>query len=231
MESLDKLTKTLKNCRTKSEKLDFLCGEIRKIYRTLRSENRTATERAIELGLHLNVLKKTAAMKKREWQAFVKVQFPHIRIRTAQRYMRMARIVGLEKHPALTRVGKVRLEKLSALAKGKPIGELLGDLGVDTSESYSDRSEIQALKRKLDRAFEGKGRAHRGKGRGTLSQLVAKIRKTASSLRKQFRSAAKNERALKKLKSKQIGRTAKSVKKLLGTLRAAKDQRDAHLRN
>jgi hypothetical protein len=136
---------------TDEKKRDFLVESIDEIFSSLSGVEGNATEYRIRVGQYLNVLKKILKRMKIKFGTYVKNDLPYV-ARTAQRWMKLAKHVPLDKRRYLTSLGDVRLLTLIRLAKGEPIHKYLKENEVklqsdinDNSKVHKFREEVQAL--------------------------------------------------------------------------------------
>jgi hypothetical protein len=95
------------------------------------------------LNLSKTVVKKH---KKGNWIPYFEKRFPHIKVRKAQHYMRVARQVDLEEAPALACMGKTALYKLTAMAGNDDVASYLSSCGCDVKIDPNDKEAIEDMK-------------------------------------------------------------------------------------
>ena len=131
--------------------LEFIFGKINERYSALRSIEKAGSEHAEQLGNWLILLKK--AVKKHgkdNWTDVLKERCPHISVRTAQRWMKLARQANLEESPVLAYLGKTALYDLTELAGKEDLASYLSSCGFDVKIDPADKATIEDLKGQLE---------------------------------------------------------------------------------
>ena len=143
-----KLPKELKKFK---DTRDFIFENIAEEISILGDLEKTSAERADRCGKWLNLFKKVVKEHEEgEWQNFVKKRFPNFKIRTAERYMKIARQANLDEYPALASMGKTQLYKLTALAGKKPLATFLMENGINVNIDIEEDGAIEGLRREID---------------------------------------------------------------------------------
>ena len=121
-----------KDCKTFEDKRDYLLKQIEDEDKALREFDQSTSNHAECLGRWLNKLKHIVEKEEKgQWQNLIKKRFPHIKIRTAQRYMKLARQANLWKNPGLSFMGLKRLYEVIALAGEKKLSIFLSENHID----------------------------------------------------------------------------------------------------
>ena len=140
-----------KDCKTFEDKRDFLFKRIEDEDEALRKFDQSTSKHAERLGKWLNKLKRIVEKEKKgQWQDLIEKRFPHIKIRTAQRYMKLARQSNLWKNPGLSFMGLKRLYELIALAGEEKLSSFLSENHIDINIDTEDPEDIANLKNEID---------------------------------------------------------------------------------
>ena len=140
-----------KACKTFEDKRDYLFERIEDEDKALRKFDQSTSKHAERLGKWLNKLKHIVENEEKgKWQSLIKKRFPHIKIRTAQRYMKLARQAKLSNNPGLSFMGLKRLYELIALAGKERLSDFLSENHIDVNIDTEDPEDIANLKNEID---------------------------------------------------------------------------------
>ena len=120
--------------------------------RSLEAEDNAIRE-FINLGTLLNKLKndfdKKSKGEKQKWEDYLKEK-AHIHIRRAQRAMRLARSIDLEKFPALAYISQSQLSRLVSLSKKRSVAETLKNGEIDCNIQPENQDCIAYFEKEID---------------------------------------------------------------------------------
>lgn len=200
------------DCTTYEEKKQYLMKAIKK-QDAANSVNTTVHE--IGVGRWLLVLecemKNTKGRKRVEWgKCLDKLG---IRPRTAQRRMRLARHVDIDKHPAQRHLGQERLHDLIGLLRPKEgLAEILEAKGIDLDVDPKDKKALREMKKAADQLIhklkpEPKKSDEDDDSTPEVTKTVGLVGKVASntkSLAKATKVVIENKKLKAELKSREI---------------------------
>jgi hypothetical protein len=139
------------NLTTFKQQLDYTHDNFEKEYGVLNQHEVSGAKQLVICGRWLNGSKKVC--KEHEmgnWIPYFEKRFSYPEVRTAQRFMKVARQVDLEETPALACLGKTALYKLTAMAEKEDLANNLSDRGFDLKIDPKDKVAIEDLKGQLD---------------------------------------------------------------------------------
>ena len=134
------------------EKARYIKKEIKKHYSELTKQTKTVTEIESKIGERFNTLKEVVKKSGNKWTEYIEDNFSYINIRTAQRWMKLAKAVDIENHPSLAYAGQTRLLTLANLAKRNKaeVDAFLKDGGVSLDFNTKKRPEVGKFRDKVD---------------------------------------------------------------------------------
>lgn len=131
-----------KNYKTKKDKLKFLEDTIDEHLSTIAKKIRNVTKNKILVGQRIIVLKRTLASLKIPFGQFLEENFALTK-RTAQRWMKLARVIRFPEHAKLTVLGETLLLDLISLADGRPLKKYLKQNGIAVKFDKTKYIEVQ----------------------------------------------------------------------------------------
>ena len=121
--------------------------------RSLEAEGNAIRE-FINLGTLLNMLKdnfdKKSKGDKQKWEDYFKEK-AHIHIRRAQRAMRLASSIDLDKFPALAYISQSQLSRLVSLSKKSSVAETLKNGEIDCNIQLENQDDIADFEKDIDK--------------------------------------------------------------------------------
>ena len=138
------------NLTTFKQQLDYTHDNFEKEHGVLNQHEVSGAKQLVICGRWLNGSKKVC--KEHEmgnWIPYFEKRFSYPEVRTAQRFMKVARQVDLEDTPALACLGKTALYKLTAMAEKEDLASHLSDRGFNLKIDPKDKVAIEDLKGQL----------------------------------------------------------------------------------
>jgi hypothetical protein len=143
----DRIIEILKELVGFDEKLEFLFEKIKQQHSELQDAEKKGSEHVVALGNSMILLERVVKKHgKGKWADVLKERYPDIKKRTAERYMKVARQVDLEKAPALACLGKTALYKLTTMAGKEDLAAYLSFCGYDVKIDPNDKEAIEDMK-------------------------------------------------------------------------------------
>ena len=130
-----------------------MVDEIHELNAAVDANEKENIELMVELGQKLIDLKaKIKIAKKGRWKKYLRVNFPKLHKKRAQRAMRLAAEINLTIHPALKFLSQRKLLALVSLKGDTPLRELLQTAGIDASDAATEN--IALFKVEIDKLID-----------------------------------------------------------------------------
>jgi hypothetical protein len=140
---------------TFEQKNDYTHNQFEREHDVLNQHEVSGAKQLVICGEWLNGSKEVCKEHKMgNWKTYFEKRFSNIKVRTAQRYMRVARQVDLEEAPALACMGKTALYKLTAMAGNDDVASYLSSCGCDVKIDPNDKEAIEDMKGYLEKYID-----------------------------------------------------------------------------
>jgi len=211
-----------KEVKSTEEKIDYLGDQVKEFYGELLESEKTSTGRAHQLGRFLEELKGQLKKSGANFHDFLGEKFPYITVRTAQRYMELAKKIDLDSYPTIGTAGLVRLKKLmDVVGKRGSIVDLLNDNKIGLNFSIDDAKAVRKFKNEVDdllnkspKEKKGKGKKNSKKSEPSFESLSRRVSSFLDSLKALMENKVEIQNVEAKVLNQMINFTAEALEKL-----------------
>ena len=181
-----------------------LVDQVRIANQRLLQTTRNAARAFIELGQHLNDLKEEIKCKKKgRWTKYCDEEMPWLNLRRAQRAMKVAKLVDLEKIPGAENFSQRNLLQLASFSGDGTLAKKLEDNGIDCNFSVKEQDKTKDFEEKVDKLIKDLRKKRNGKKpdlNKLLSKSVGNLEQKVNEIAKAGTHAQLRETDLKEIK-------------------------------
>ncbi len=133
------------------KKIEGYTKSIRDIYDQSCETLRTSTDQLYRMGQKLQLLKDALIEIGQPFGKFIKNEIPYLNIRTAERYMRLAKKGKIDEYPSLAHAGIVRLLELDRISGDYSVDKFLKNNKIEIFYNTKDKAEVREFLMDIDK--------------------------------------------------------------------------------